>query len=73
MPEARLPERLPISASTQWTLKAQATQFEASDAIPVRALSGDWAAYSPRKSDNARNVALQSARLEVSASKGPWK
>ena len=47
-----------------------AAQFEASDAVPVRALSGDWRQYSPR---DGRNVALQSARLEVSASKGPWE
>ena len=70
MPEARLPERLPIGAQAQWSVKALAAQFEASDAVPVRALSGDWRHYGPR---DGRNVALQSARLDLSASKGPWE
>jgi hypothetical protein len=70
MPTARLPERLPVEANSAWTVKAEATQFEAADATAVRALSGDWSNYRPR---GGRNVALQSARLELSASKAQWE
>jgi hypothetical protein len=70
VPVARLPERLPVSADSAWVIKAQATQFEAADATPVRALSGDWSNYRPR---DGRNAALQSARLELSASKARWE
>jgi hypothetical protein len=70
MPAARLPERLPVSADRAWLLSMQATQFEASDATPVRALSGDWSRYHPRE---GRNAALQSARWELSASRALWE
>ena len=69
MPTARLPERLPV-ADGAWRIKAQATQFEAADATPVRALAGDWADYRPR---DGRNAALQSGRLELSASQARWE
>jgi len=70
MPAARLPERLPVAAHSGWAVQAQATQFEAADATAVRALSGDWSQYHPR---DARNVALQSARLELTASQARWE
>jgi hypothetical protein len=70
MPSARLPERLPVVSSSAWAVKAEAAQFEAADATAVRALSGDWSRYHPR---DGRNVALQSARLELSASKAQWE
>jgi hypothetical protein len=70
MPVARLPERLPVTSGSAWLLQTQATQFEAFDATPVRALSGDWSQYQPR---GGRNVALQSARLELSASRAQWE
>ena len=70
MPAARLPERLPVSSDATWLVKTQAAQFEAADATPVRALSGDWLQYQPR---DGRNVALQSARLELSASRAQWE
>ncbi len=70
MPDARLPERLPVSAQTGWAVRALAAQFEASDATPVRALSGDWSHYRPR---DTRNAALQSARIELSASRASWE
>jgi hypothetical protein len=70
VPVARLPERLPVSADKAWLLSMQATQFEASDATPVRALSGDWSRYHPRE---GRNLALQSARLELTASRALWE
>jgi hypothetical protein len=70
MPTARLPDRLPVEASNAWAVKAHAAHFEAADATAVRALSGDWSDYRPRK---GRNVALQSARLELSASKAQWE
>jgi hypothetical protein len=70
MPVARLPERLPVAPPSAWLIKTLATQFEASDATPVRALSGDWSRYHPRE---ARNAALQSARLEVTASRALWE
>ena len=70
MPVARMPERLPVSSDSAWRVKALATQFEASDATPVRALSGDWLQYQPRE---GRNIALQSARLELTASRARWE
>ena len=70
MPVARLPERMPVSSDNTWRVKALATQFEASDATPVRALSGDWLRYHPRE---GRNAALQSARLELTASRALWE
>jgi hypothetical protein len=70
MPSARMPERLPVEPDSTWLIKTLATQFEASDAVPVRALSGDWVRYHPRE---GRNAALQSARLELSASKARWE
>ena len=70
MPEARLPERLPVGAQAAWSVKAQAAQFEANDVTAVRALSGDWSGYQPR---DGRNAALQSARFELSASRAQWE
>ncbi len=70
MPSARLPERLPVTDTANWLVSAQAAQFEASDATPVRALSGDWSRYHPRE---GRNSALQSARIELSASRAQWE
>ncbi len=70
MPAARLPERLPVADDSAWRIKTLASQFEAADVAPVRALSGDWSNYRPR---DGRNVALQSARLELSASKALWE
>lgn len=70
MPVARLPERLPVASDSTWLVNTLATQFEASDATPVRALSGDWARYHPRE---GRNAALQSARLELTASRALWE
>jgi hypothetical protein len=70
MPEARLPERLPVSSDIAWRVKTLAAQFEASDATPVRALSGDWSRYHPREGSN---LAVQSARLELTASRASWE
>ena len=70
MPVARLPERLPISAHSGWAVRTDAAQFESADATAVRALSGDWSNYRPR---DGRNVALHSARLELSASRSRWE
>jgi hypothetical protein len=70
MPVARLPERLPVAPDSTWLVNTLAIQFEASDATPVRALSGDWSRYHPRK---GRNAALQSARLELTASRALWE
>ncbi|MDE2395924.1 MAG: hypothetical protein KGM91_10845 [Burkholderiales bacterium] len=70
MPASLLPLRLPVAESPGWTLGAEASDFEASDATPARALSGDWKRYSPRR---GRNVALQSARLQLGAARAGWE
>lgn len=70
MPVARLPERLPVPSDSAWRVTNLTALFEASDATPVRALSGDWLQYHPR---DGRNAALQSARLELAASRARWE
>ena len=71
--EFLLPVRLPVASAPEgagWVLRAEAADFTAVDATPVRALSGDWATYHPR---DGRNHALQSARIELSAASGRWE
>ncbi len=73
MPAPLLPLRLPVASTPEgagWLLRAEAADFSAVDATPVRALSGDWARYQPRE---GRNHALQSARLELSAAHQRWE
>lgn len=73
MPAPLLPVRLPVAGApegTGWVLRAEAADFSAVDATPVRALEGDWANYHPR---NGRNHALQSGRIELSAASGRWE
>ena len=73
MPAPLLPLRLPVASTPEgagWLLHAEAADFSAVDATPVRALSGDWARYQPRE---GRNHALQSARLELSAAHQRWE
>lgn len=70
MPASLLPMRLPVADGSGWTLQGSAADFEALDATPVRALSGDWRRYTPRA---GRNVALQSARIELGASRARWE
>ena len=73
MPAPLLPLRLPVASTAEgagWVLRAEAAEFSAVDATPVRALSGDWARYHPR---DGRNHALQAARLELSAASRQWE
>ena len=73
MPAPLLPLRLPVAGTpdgADWLLRAEAADFSAVDATPVRALSGDWARYQPRE---GRNHALQSARLDLSAAYQRWE
>lgn len=73
MPAPLLPLRLPVAddaGARGWTLRAEAAEFSADDATPVRDLSGDWDRYSPRA---GRNAALQSARLELAATHAGWE
>ncbi len=73
MPAPLLPVRLPVASTTEgagWVLRAEAADFSAVDATPVRALEGDWATYHPR---GGRNHALQTARIELSAASRQWE
>lgn len=76
MPAPLLPVRLPVASAPAtpggagWVLRAEAADFSAVDATPVRALSGDWATYHPRE---GRNDALQSARIDLSAAWQGWE
>lgn len=70
LPATPLPMRLPVPDSPTWTLAAEAAFFEATDAVPVRGLSGDWPRYQPR---DGRNAALQSARLDLVAQRERWE
>lgn len=73
MPAPLLPLRLPVASAPEgasWVLRAEAADFSAVDATPVRALEGDWATYHPR---NGRNHALQAARIELSAASRQWE
>ena len=73
MPAPLLPLRLPVASPAEgagWVLRAEAADFGAVDATPVRALDGDWARYHPR---NGRNHALQAARIELSAASRQWE
>jgi hypothetical protein len=70
MPASLLPMRLPVGGTPDWTVQGTAADFEAVDATPVRALSGDWHRYTPR---DGRNVALQSARFELGATRQGWE
>ena len=73
MPAPLLPLRLPVASAAEgagWVLRAEAADFSAVDATPVRALSGDWARYHPR---DGRNHALQAARIELAAASRQWE
>lgn len=70
MPASLLPMRLPVSDAPAWSLQGSAADFEALDATPVRDLSGDWNRYTPR---DGHNAALQSARIELAASREHWE
>jgi hypothetical protein len=70
MPASLLPMRLPIEPTPAWVAHARADSFEASDATPVRAIDSDWQRYAPR---DGRNVALQSARVELGATQRGWE
>ena len=76
MPAPLLPVRLPVARPTApadasaWRLRAEAADFTAADAVPARDFSGDWADYHPR---DGRNVALQSSRAELVASRQGWE
>lgn len=73
MPAPLLPLRLPVARAPEgagWVLRAEAADFTAVDATAVRGLDDDWARYHPR---SGRNHALQVARIELSAARGPWE
>jgi hypothetical protein len=73
MPTPLLPVRLPVATAPEgagWVLRAEAADFTAVDATPVRGLSGDWATYHPR---NGRNHALQASRIELTAASRQWE
>lgn len=73
MPAPLLPVRLPVARTPEgagWVLRAEAADFSAVDATPVRGLDDDWASYHPR---SGRNHALQTARIELSAARGAWE
>ncbi|HMC15192.1 MAG TPA: hypothetical protein VKI18_06150 [Albitalea sp.] len=70
MPASLLPMRLPVGATPGWVVRATAADVEAADATPVRAIEGDWQRYAPR---GGRNVALQSARIELAATRRSWE
>ena len=76
MPAPLLPVRLPVARPTDpadasaWRLRAEAADFSAADAVPVRDFSGDWADYQPR---GGRNAALQSSRAELVATRQGWE
>jgi hypothetical protein len=70
MPASLLPMRLPVDDAPGWRVQGTAADFEAADALPVRDLSGQWSRYAPR---DGRNVALQSARIELGASRARWE
>ena len=71
-----MPVRLPVARPTDpadasaWRLRAEAADFSAADAVPVRDFSGDWADYQPR---SGRNAALQSSRAELVATRQGWE
>ena len=70
MPASLLPMRLPVADAPRWTVHGEAANFEAVDATPVREFSEDWRRYAPRA---GTNVALQSARIELGASRQRWE
>lgn len=70
MPASLLPMRLPVADAPGWTVHGEAADFEAVDATPVREFSDDWRRYAPRA---GHNVALQSARIELGASRERWE
>ncbi|MDH4390140.1 MAG: hypothetical protein QE285_01800 [Aquabacterium sp.] len=59
-----------MPAGSGWQVQAEAADFSASDATPVRGFAGGWAAYHPR---SGRNLALQQARLELRLAHGGWE
>lgn len=72
MPPGLLPKRLPVApfGGEGWQVQAQAADFSASDATPVRGFGGDWARYHPHA---GRNAALQQAWLDLSLQHGGWE
>lgn len=73
IPAGLLATRLPVAGDGSgpgWALRATAFKFEAADAVPVRAFSGDWSRYAPQP---GRNAALQVAGIEVAAVHQGWE
>ncbi len=64
------PVRLPVPQADAWTVTARLALHEASDALPLRAMEGDWARYRPR---DGRQVAAQHVRVEVVAARAGWE
>lgn len=70
MPPGLLPQRLPVAAGGAWQVQAEAADFSASDATPVRGFAGDWADYHPRQ---GHNRALQQSRIELRITGHGWE
>lgn len=64
------PVRLPVPDAQTWQSSLRLGAYEAADAVPVRRLEGDWAAYHPRGGDNA---VVQGAHLELVAFRRGWE
>ena len=64
------PQRLPVAQAEAWTVSARLGWSEGSDALPLRAMEGDWSRYQPRPGNQ---VAAQFAQAEVSAARSGWE
>jgi len=64
------PVRLPVPDAQTWQTSLRLGVYESADAVSVRRLEGDWAAYRPRSGDNA---VVQGAQLELAAARRGWE
>jgi hypothetical protein len=53
-----------------WTVFSELSAWQASDAVPISQIDGEWTAYSPR---SGRNTALMRNRVAAGAEKNRWR
>lgn len=53
-----------------WTVYSDVSAWQASDAVPIRQIEGEWTGYSPR---NGRNTFLMRSRVAAGVEKDRWR
>jgi hypothetical protein len=64
------PTPAPGADGAGWTIDTDISAWQASDAVPVSQIEGDWRGYSPR---NGRNTFLMRNRATLGVEKNRWR